>query len=132
MYVIADVEWGKSFTQKKSNAAGSSTSGRKLGNCRKIFLFYPIDEFFYDWDHVAYKGGNPTDFKHAPPCYEVFKTFNEWCDDDVVCWWHTPSAHMHSFVNKVVLNTENTKQPIILCEYMPGFLNGEGVCRGSA
>lgn len=97
-----------------------------MGNCRKIFLFYPIDEFFYDWDHVAYKGGNPTDFKHAPPCYEVFKTFNEWCDDDVI-WWHTPSAHMRSFVNKVVLNTENTKQPIILCEYMPGFLNGEGV-----
>ena len=134
MYVIADVEWVETHSHRRSPTQLAAVRVDENWEIVEEFFSYirPMNSSFYDWDNIAYNGGTPSDFKRAPQCYDVFKTFNEWCGDDVICWWHTPSAHMHAFVNKVVLSTENTKQPIILSEYMPGFLKGEGACRGSA
>ena len=134
MYIIADVEWVENQLHKCSPTQLSAVRVDENWEIIDDFSSYikPLNPSFYDWDHVAYAGGSPTDFKNAPHCFDIFKSFNEWVGEDTVCWWYSPSAQIHAFVNQVVLKGNEPNWPIILSEYMPGFLNGEGVCCGSA
>ena len=134
MYIIADVEWVENELHKCSPTQLSAVRVDESWEIVDDFSSYvkPMNPSFYDWDHVAYAGGSPSDFQNAPHCFEVFKHFNEWVGQDTLCWWYSPSAKIHAFVNRVVLKGKAPNLPIILSEYMPGFLNGEGVCRGSA
>ena len=134
MYIVADVEWVENHLYKKSPTQLSAVRVDENWEIVDDFSSFirPMNPSFYDWGHVAYAGGVPSDFTHAPQCFDVFKSFNEWVGDDTICWWYSPSADMHAFVNRVVLKGQTPKLPIILSEYMPGFLNGEGVCRGGA
>lgn len=134
MYIVADVEWVENHLYKKSPTQLSAVRVDENWEIVDDFSSFirPMNPSFYDWGHVAYAGGVPSDFTHAPHCFDVFKSFNEWVGDDTICWWYSPSADMHAFVNRVVLKGKTPKQPIILSEYIPGILNGEGVCRGGA
>lgn len=134
MYIIADVEWVENELHKNSPTQLSAVRVDENWEIVEDFSSFirPMNPSFYDWGHVAYAGGKPSDFIHAPHCFDVFKSFNEWAGDDTICWWYKPSADMHTFVNKVVLKAKAPKKPIILSEYIPRFFEGEGVCRGGA
>lgn len=134
MYVIADVEWVQNQTNKQSPTQLSAVRVDENWEIVEDFSTYikPMNPTFYDWKHVAYAGGKPDQFIHAPHCYDAFKSFNEWVGEDTLCWWYTPSAELHALINKIVLKTDKPQPPIILAEYMPGFFGGDGVCRGSA
>jgi len=134
MYIVADVEWVENELHKKSPTQLAAVRVNENWEIIDDFSSFirPMNPSFYDWGHVAYAGGIPSNFTHAPHCYDVFKDFNEWVGEDTICWWYKPSAEIHAFVNRVVLKAKTPKQPMILSEYIPGFLNGEGVCRGGA
>ena len=133
MYVIADVEWVQNEVNKISPTQLSAIRVNKDWEIVEDFSAYikPLDSSFYDWEHVAYTGGQPTDFLNAPHCYEVFSSFNKWVGEDTVCWWYKASAGIHSLINGIVLKTKPPKKPIILSEYMPGFLGGQTRTKGN-
>ena len=132
MYIIADVEWAQNKFNKVSPTQLSAVRVDKNWEIVDDFSAYikPMNSSFYDWDHVAYVGGSPTDFLNAPHCYDVFSAFNKWVGEDIICWWHKSSVTIHSFVNRFVLKSGQPKKPIILGEYMPGFLDGQECVRG--
>ena len=134
MYIIADLEWVENEWHKSSPTQLSAVRVDEHWEIVEDFSTYirPMNPSFYDWDHVAYSGGKPDLFKNAPHCYDVFKSFNEWVGEDTVCWWYRPSADIHALMNRIVLRSNPPKQPVILCEYMPGFFDGQGVCRGGS
>lgn len=132
MYIIADVEWAQNELNKISPTQLSAVRVNEDWEIANDFSAYikPMDQSFYDWDHVAYTGGRPSDFLNAAHCYDVFSSFNRWVGEDTVCWWHRDSAKIHSFINCVVLKAGQPKKPIILGEYMPGFLDGQKCVTG--
>ena len=134
MYVIADIEWVENYLYKRSPTQLSAVRVDENWEIVEDFStrIKPMNSSFYDWSHVAYTGGRPEDFIKAPHCYDAFQSFNKWVGDDTICWWYKPSAEFFALINKIVLKNETLKQPIILSEYMPGFFNGEGVCRGGS
>lgn len=134
MYIIADVEWAVNHSHKNSPTQLAAVRVDENWEIVEDFFSYirPMNSSFYDWDHVAYAGATPTDFKTAPSCYDVFESFNNWVGEDTICWWFKTSADIHTFVNKIVLKTKTPKECIILGDYMPGFFNGEGVVKGGS
>ncbi len=126
MYVIADVEWAQNKANKNSPTqlfAFRVDSQWKIIDEFSAFI-RPLDDTFHDWNHMAYTGGTPEDFINAHSCYNVFQSFNKWVGEDIICWWSRPSHNMHCFVNKYILKTSPPGNPVILSEYMPGFLSG--------
>ena len=85
MYIIADVEWVENQLHKCSPTQLSAVRVDENWEIIDDFSSYikPLNPSFYDWDHVAYTGGSPTDFKNAPHCFDIFKSFNEWVGEDI-------------------------------------------------
>ena len=70
MYVIADVEWVQNQTNKQSPTQLSAVRVDENWEIVEDFSTYikPMNPTFYDWKHVAYAGGKPDQFIHAPHC----------------------------------------------------------------
>ena len=127
MYIIADVEWAQNKANKNSPTQLAAVRVDSNWDVIDDFHAYirPLNSSFYDWNHIAYTGGTPSDFMNASNCYNVFSSFNKWIGEDTVCWWSDQSASIHSLVNNVFLKGVPIKKPIILTEYMRGFLDGQ-------
>ena len=134
MYIIADVEWVENARGKTSPTQISAVRVDENWEIIDDFSSFvrPIDSSFVAWNHVAYTGGDPIDFLEASSCTAVFSKFVKWAGDDVICWWHTSSEKVYSYICRVVLRKEEPQAPVILRDHIFSFLDGERNVLGSA
>ena len=134
MYVIADVEWVENAQKKASPTQISAVRVDENWEIIDDFSEFvrPMNASFHMWDHIAYTGGEPINFLEASSCSAVFSRFVKWVGDDVICWWHESSKEMFSFIYHVVLRRDELKEPIILGDYLLGFLGCDRRVRDGA
>ena len=74
-----DVEWVENQLYKKSPTQLSGVRVNEKWEIIDSFSSFirPMNSSFYDWEHMAYAGGIPSDFIYAPSCFNVFKSFTD-------------------------------------------------------
>ena len=133
MYVIADVEWLQNKAGRISPTQLAAVRVDSDWNVVDRFdtFIRPMDATFHQWGHIAYMAGSPSEYLYARNCYNAFQLFRDFVGEDTVCWWFQPSAELHAFVNKIILKAGEPKTPVILSQYIPGFLDGQDTVKGS-
>ena len=127
-YVIADLEWidyGGFINPTQISAVKVNCNWDiKSHFSEKI---KPRDKHFYNWKHMAYKGGTAEDFLSARSAFHVFEDFNNWLDDsDVILWWYSSGKEKYFALIKSMFKYEPLQKQLILSEYLDGYLDGKG------
>ena len=64
----------------------------------------PFNPFFYQWNHVAFSGGEPRDFLYGESVDDAFERFFDWLkDSDSLCWWIDEPASLFSKFAEMIL-----------------------------
>lgn len=90
MYVLMDLEW---YEQRKKPLMLTQIAAMTVDRYwAPEDLFYsrirPKYEDVSDWSHMAFSGGNPSDFFQASPLRTVLLDLKSWLrEGDVLCWW---------------------------------------------
>lgn len=67
----------------------------------------PFNPTFYQWNHVAFRGGEPRDFLYGESIVGAFERFFDWLKStDSLCWWNNePAALFAEFAEKILKHT---------------------------
>ena len=106
MIVLVDMEWVENKQRR--------VTPTQLSAIRVDDEWEPVDEFhslcypqnasFYQWNHVAYSGGNERDFLYAPPARQVFARFQNWLlPGDVLLWWGDEAPRYFAGLFKIIV-----------------------------
>ncbi len=134
MFVIMDMEW---VTNRAGHCTPTQISAIRVDeqwNTIDKFnsLIRPRDTSFYDWRHVAYKGGKAPDFLEAPNAYVVLSNFLNWLhEDDVLVWWHTESQALYEKLLGFILKATSQHKSIAIWKHVGAVLSGHSISKGS-
>lgn len=125
MFVIADLEW---ITNAEMNHSPTQLAAIRVdGNWNVIAKFNsfirPKDVKYHNWKHIAYTGGNATDFIYAKNAHNVLTDFEDWLNnDDILLWWHDASAKLFRNLVAWILKAPENHTAISINDHVHAFL----------
>ena len=125
MFIIADIEWMTNMYAIHGPTQLSAVKVDENWNTVDSFNAFirPRDNTFFKWNHVAYTGGMPEDFKNADTAYTVLQNFLDWISsDDIILWWHFKSRNIFNALVNHILKKSLTPKAVIANEYIHCFL----------
>lgn len=134
MFVIADLEWMTNAEKHHSPTQLAAVRVDENWNVIAEFNSFirPRDSKFHDWKHVAYTGGNATDFIYARNAHNVFTDFQKWLnEDDILLWWYDESEKLFKKLVSLILKTPESHKAISFGNHVYAFIAGQPHSKGN-
>lgn len=134
MFVLADMEWITDAQEQPHPTQLAAVRTDADWNTADTFsgLICPKKEA--DWEHIAFNGHSPEEFRCAQPLSEVLRNFSAWVQpEDVLCWWSYQSEQLLPYLAEQEQVIMRNAEELSLKEYVLGFLGRSagvsGLCR---
>ena len=134
MYVLMDIEW---VTNRHNHISPTQIAAMRVDNqwrCvdRMYSRIRPRDASFHTWNHMAYTGGQPSDFLYAKGIFAALSDLQNWLqDDDTICFWSEDSKNILKSVYNLVLKIKVPQRIVILDDYVFPYLKERKMVRGN-
>lgn len=127
MFVLVDMKWMSNDDGYHFPTQLAAIKTDEHWNTVDTFKAYirPYDTKYHKWNHVAYTGGTPSEFKHADKASKVFGTFEQWLNEgDILLWWYNESNLIFRKIFRIILNRKESHEAIIINRYVYRHLRG--------
>lgn len=127
MFILADIEWIADEQEQPQPTQLAAVRTDADWNTADTFFALIRPEGEQDWEHMAFNGHAPEEFRRAQPLCEVLRDFAAWVQpEDILCWWHYQSEQLLPHLAEQVQITLRNTEELSLKEYVLGFLGRSG------
>lgn len=126
MFVLMDIEW---VTNRMNHISPTQIAALRVDDSwNATERFYarirPKDATFHLWNHMAYTGGQPSDFLFARGIFQALTDLKAWLrEDDTICFWTRDSMNILKSVYNLILKEKVPQRMIALIDYVFPYLS---------